>query len=60
SLEVLNSTTGVSSSLTGAEKLAANVEGTRTTINDKDADVLDAVDAGTMVINQQTGKGEAI
>ena len=59
-IEISNSLAGLTESLAGAQKLAANVEGTRTTINAKDADVIDSVVAGTMVINQATGKGEAV
>ena len=54
---VSNSITGVAESLTGATKLAANVEGTRATINAKDAFVISAVAGGSMVIDQLTGKG---
>lgn len=54
---VSNSITGVADSLTGAAKLAANVEGTRTTINAKDAAVISSVTGGTMIIDQSTGKG---
>ena len=57
---VSNSITGVSDSLTGAAKLAANVEGTRATINAKDASVIRAVAGGTMEIDQSTGKGVEI
>ncbi len=60
SLAVMNSISGAADSLTGAAKLAANVEGTRTTINAKDVEVLDAVAGGTMTIDQTTGKGVAI
>lgn len=56
---VSNSITGVADSLTGAAKLAANVEGTRTTINAKDAAVINSVTGGTMIIDQTTGKGIA-
>lgn len=56
---VSNSITGVADSLTGAAKLAANVEGTRTTINAKDAAVISSVAGGTMIIDQTTGKGIA-
>ena len=56
---VSNSITGVADSLTGAAKLAANVEGTRTTINAKDAAVISSVTGGTMIIDQTTGKGIA-
>ncbi len=58
-LAVSNSVSGAADVLTGAAKLAANVEGTRTTINAKDAAVLDAVAGGTMIIDQTTGKGIA-
>ncbi|MBP3446738.1 MAG: bacterial Ig-like domain-containing protein [Clostridia bacterium] len=44
-------------SLSQAEKLAANVEGARVQINAKDKAVIQAVVAGTMVIDQATGKG---
>ena len=54
---VSNSITGVTESLTGAAKLAANVEGTRATINAKDASVIRAVADGSMTIDQATGKG---
>lgn len=54
---VSNSVSGVSDPLKGECKLAANVEGSRATINAKDATVLDAVAAGSMVIDQITGKG---
>ena len=54
---VSNSITGVADSLTGAAKLAANVEGTRATINAKDASVIRAVAGGSMTIDQSTGKG---
>ncbi len=57
---ISDSLAGITDSLTGAAKLAANVEGTRTTINAKDADVIDAVVAGTMVIDQSTGKGTTV
>ena len=60
SLAVMNSISGAADSLTGAAKLAANVEGTRTTINAKDVEVLDAVAGGTMTIDQSTGKGVEI
>ena len=60
SLAVMNSISGAADSLTGAAKLAANVEGTRTTINAKDVEVLDAVAGGTITIHQTTGKGVAI
>ena len=60
SLAVMNSISGAADSLTGAAKLAANVEGTRTTINAKDVEVLDAVAGGTMTIDQTTGKGVAV
>ena len=60
SLAVMNSISGAADSLVGAAKLAANVEGTRTTINAKDVEVLDAVAGGTMTIDQTTGKGVAI
>ena len=56
-LAITNSISGVADSLTGAAKLAANVEGTRATINAKDASVIRAVAGGTMVIDQTTGKG---
>ena len=56
-LAITNSISGVSDSLTGAAKLAANVEGTRATINAKDAAVIREVAGGTMVIDQTTGKG---
>lgn len=56
-IEISNSIAGISESLSGARKLAANVEGSRTTINAKDADVIDAVVAGSMTVNQVTGKG---
>lgn len=59
-IEISNSLAGVSESLAGAQKLAANVEGARTTINAKDADVIDAVVAGEMTIDQSTGKGAEI
>ena len=59
-VEISNSMAGITDSLTGAAKFAANVEGTRTAINAKDADVIDAVVAGTMVIDQTTGKGVEI
>ncbi len=59
-VEVSNSVTGVTESLTGAAKLAANVEGTRATINAKDATVIRSVAGGTMTIDQTTGKGVAI
>ncbi|MEE1065098.1 MAG: hypothetical protein UH249_03105 [Acutalibacteraceae bacterium] len=54
---VSNSITGVADSLTGAAKLAANVEGARATINAKDASVIRAVAGGSMTIDQTTGKG---
>ncbi len=54
---VSNSITGVADSLTGAAKLAANVEGTRATINAKDASVIRSVAGGSMTIDQTTGKG---
>jgi hypothetical protein len=57
---VSNSITGVADSLTGAAKLAANVEGTRATINAKDASVIRAVAGGSMTIDQSTGKGVEI
>ena len=57
---VSNSITGVADSLTGAAKLAANVEGTRATINAKDASVIRAVAGGSMSIDQSTGKGVEI
>ncbi len=57
---VSNSITSVADSLTGAAKLAANVEGTRATINAKDASVIRAVAGGSMTIDQATGKGVAI
>ena len=44
-------------SLSQAEKLAANVEGVRVQINAKDKAVIQAIVAGTMVIDQTTGKG---
>ena len=47
-------------SLTDTEKFAANVEGSRININDKDVAILNAVIAETMVIDQTTGKGVAI
>ena len=56
-VEISNSVAGVTDSLTGAAKLAANVEGTRVTINDKDAAVLAEVASGSMTIDQLTGKG---
>ncbi len=59
-VEISNSLSGVTDSLTGAAKLAANVEGTRTTINAKDADIIDAVVAGAMIIDQLSGKGVEI
>ena len=43
-----------------AEKLAANVEGARVQINAKDKAVIQAVVAGTMIIDQTTGKGVKI
>ena len=57
---VSNSITGVADSLTGAAKLAANVEGARATINAKDASVIRAVAGGSMTIDQSTGKGVEI
>ena len=54
---VSNSVTGVAEPLTGAAKLAANVEGTRATINSKDAAVISSVANGSMNIDQLTGKG---
>ncbi len=57
---VSNSVTGVAESLTGAAKLAANVEGTRATINAKDASVIRAVAGGSMTIDPETGKGVAV
>ena len=54
---VSNSVTGSADPLTGAAKLAANVEGTRTTINAKDASVIRSVAGGSMTIDQSTGKG---
>lgn len=60
SLAIGNSISGTSDSLVGAQKLAANVEGTRTTINAKDAAVIDAVVDGSMTIDQSTGKGVAL
>ncbi len=57
---VSNSITGVADSLTGAAKLAANVEGTRATINAKDASVIRSVAGGSMTIDQSTGKGVEI
>ena len=56
-LAVSNSAAGTTATLTGAAKLAANVEGTRAQINDKDIAVLYAVAGGSMVIDQTTGKG---
>ena len=47
-------------SLSQAEKLAANVEGARVQINAKDKAVIQAVVAGTMIIDQTTGKGVKI
>ncbi|MBR0349682.1 MAG: hypothetical protein IIX16_08630 [Clostridia bacterium] len=58
-LAVSNSVSGAADVLTGAAKLAANVEGTRTTINAKDAAVISSVAGGTMIIDQTTGKGIA-
>lgn len=58
-LAVSNSVSGAADVLTGAAKLAANVEGTRTTINAKDAAVISSVTGGTMIIDQSTGKGIA-
>ena len=43
--------------VSAAAKLAANVEGTRVQINAKDRDVVKAVVAGTMIIDQVKGKG---
>jgi hypothetical protein len=57
-LTLSNSITGVTESLTGAQKLAANVEGTRIQINNLDKGVIKSVVSGTMNINQVTGKGE--
>ena len=57
---VSNSVTGSADPLTGAAKLAANVEGTRATINAKDASVIRSVDEGSMTIDQSTGKGVEI
>ena len=59
SMMIFNSTTGVTAPLTGAAKLAANLEGTRVAINNNDKVVLDAVLKGTMTIDQTTGKGVA-
>ena len=56
-LAVANSVSGASGTLTGAAKLAANVEGTRVQINDKDVEVIYGVAEGTMSIDQATGKG---
>ena len=56
-LAVANSVSGASGTLTGAAKLAANVEGTRVQINDKDVEVIYGVAEGTMSIDQSTGKG---
>ncbi|MBQ8574642.1 MAG: hypothetical protein IJ447_01160 [Clostridia bacterium] len=57
SMMIFNSTTGVTAPLTGAAKLAANLEGTRVAVNNNDKVVLDAVLKGTMTIDQVTGKG---
>ncbi len=57
---VSNSVTGSVESLAGAAKLAANVEGTRATINAKDASVIRAVAGGSMTIDPETGKGVAV
>lgn len=57
---VSNSIIGVADSLTGAAKLAANIEGTRATINAKDAAVIRSVAGGSMTIDQSTGKGVEI
>ena len=57
---VSNSVTGVAEPLTGAAKLAANVEGSRATINSKDAAVISSVANGTMTIDQSTGKGVSV
>lgn len=56
-LTVSNSVSGSSGTLTGASKLAANVEGARVQINDKDTEILLAVASGSMIIDQLTGKG---
>ena len=56
-LALSNSVGGTTASLTGAAKVAANVEGSRVQINNKDVEVLDAVVAGSMTIDQSTGKG---
>ena len=57
---ISNSLSGATATLTGAAKLAANVEGTRPAINLKDASVIRSAAAGKMVIDQSTGKGVAI
>ena len=57
---ISNSVSGEAATLTGAAKLAANVEGTRATINAKDASVIRSVAGGTMIIDQSTGKGIAV
>ena len=54
---VADTVTGAADKLEGAAKLAANVEGTRATINSKDASVIRSVVGGKMVIDQVTGKG---
>ena len=56
SLAISNSLLG-GASLAGAAKQAANVEGTRVQINDKDIAVINKVVAGSMTIDQTTGKG---
>ncbi len=59
-LVVFNSISGETSPLSGVQKLAANVEGSRAVINNNDKSVIESVAKGTMTIDQSTGKGSAI
>ncbi len=54
--DLLLSLSGAAPSLTGAAKMAANVVGTRQTIDTMDSDALTSVISGLAIIDQVTGK----
>ncbi len=55
-LAVSNSISGATDTLMGAEKIAANLEGSRDALNAKDVAALRAVLAGSKTIDRTTGK----